>query len=658
MLDAELCKRVREQTSAALINVYGPTEATVDALWHEWRAEDGETVPIGRPIANVRAYVLDEQRQPVPAGVTGELYLGGAGVARGYLSRPELTAERFIAEPVRRRRRGCTGRATACACAATARSSIWGASITRSSCAAIASSSARSRWCWRRSKAWPRAWSLVREDVPADQRLVAYVVAATGAAPATAALRDALKAKLPEYMVPSAFVVLDALPLLPSGKIDRQALPAPDGRAAAARPVVRGPAAGDRGALGEHLERRPRHRAVGRPRHFFEIGGHSLLATQVAARIRAAFGVELALKTLFELPSLAELAQAIAAAQARGELAIPPLQAGPRPDALPLSFAQQRLWFLDQLEPGSAAYNTLLALRLRGRLDVEALRRTLETMVERHEALRTTFASHDGEPVQRIAGPAAWSLPCIDLDSAEALDAHALAEAEQPFDLATGPLLRTTLVHLGDEEHVLLATTHHIISDGWSLGVLVREMMALYPAYAAGKTPSLPPLPVQYADFALWQRGWLRGELLAQQLGYWRERLAGVPALALPTDRPRPARRQPSRRHACIRAAGRAHAPAAPARARPRRDAVHDAVGGVRGAPAALHGTDGLRRRNADCQPYRREAGAADRVLRQHAGAAGERRRQSELRRAARARAQRGARRLRPPVRPVRADRR
>ena len=259
------------------------------------------------------------------------------------------------------------------------------------------------------------------------------------------------------------------------------------------------------------------------------------------SRIRSAFDVELPLKTLFEAPTLEELARAITEAQAAGQTAMPPLVAQPRPELLPLSFAQQRLWFLDQLEPGSAAYNLPAALRLRGRLDVEALRRTVEAMVERHEALRTTFVSDGGEPVQKIHAATAWALPCLDLDSAEEMEARAQAEAAQPFDLASGPLLRTTLLRLGDEDHVLLVTMHHIVSDGWSIAVMVREMMALYPALAQGSCATLAPLPVQYGDFALWQRSWLQGDVLEQQLAYWRERLTGVPPLELPTDRPRPA---------------------------------------------------------------------------------------------------------------------
>src|SRR5439155_5187095 len=279
---------------------------------------------------------------------------------------------------------------------------------------------------------------VAREDAPGQKRLVAYV--AGSAVPTVAELREALKAKLPDYMVPSAFVTLDALPLTPNGKVDRKALPAPGATVA---PSYLAPRTGAEEVLASIWSDVLGIEAIGRNDHFFEIGGHSLLATQVVSRIRATFGVDLALKTLFEAATVAELTQAIAAAQASGETAAPPLVAETRPDTLPLSFAQQRLWFLDQLEPGSAAYNIPAALRIRGRLDVEALRRTIETMVERHEALRTTFVSDGGEPLQEIHAPTAWALPCVDLDAGADLQARVQAEAAQPFNLATGPLLRT-----------------------------------------------------------------------------------------------------------------------------------------------------------------------------------------------------------------------
>ncbi|MDB4965383.1 MAG: linear gramicidin synthase subunit, partial [Myxococcales bacterium] len=395
---------------------------------------------------------------------------------------------------------------------------------------------------------------VARTDGGGDKRLVAYVVAGVrkagtdAALPTTTELREQLAARLPGYMVPTLFVRLDSLPMTPNGKVDRKALPPPE-RASAERAgayVAPRTAAEEMlaGIFAEVLDV-PR---VGSRDDFFEAGGHSLLATQVLSRIRKLFGVQLAVKSLFEAPTVAELAGVIAAAGGVDEAHTPPpLMPQPRVGSLPLAFAQRRLWFLDQLEPNSAAYNLPTALRLRGRLDVEALRRAIETIVARHEVLRTTFQIVDGEPEQQIHAPRVWPLVVADLAALDPaareaeMMARAADEAARPFDLATGPLVRTTLLGLGDEEHLLLVTMHHVVADGWSMGVMVRELEALYGAYSGGTAPSLPALAVQYADFALWQRGWLAGDVLHEQLQYWRQRLTGVPPLELPADRARPA---------------------------------------------------------------------------------------------------------------------
>ncbi|MDL5368257.1 condensation domain-containing protein, partial [Xanthomonas sp. NCPPB 2654] len=348
------------------------------------------------------------------------------------------------------------------------------------------------------------------------------------------------------YMIPSAFVRLDALPLTPNGKLDRQALPAPDQDAVASR-LYAAPVGQIEQAIAAIWQDLLGLAQVGRHDHFFELGGHSLLAVRLATRLRAALGVEVALRDVFAQPTLAGLAHALSGATASSQDAIVPVK---RDRALPLSWAQQRLWFLDQLDHAAgAAYHIPAALRLHGALDRDALHASLDRIVARHESLRTTFVSVEGEPQQMIA-PAELGFVLVehdlrDLD--EAAQAAAVAEmseaeARASFDLSIGPLIRGRLLRLSDQEHVLLVTQHHIVSDGWSIGVLVREVAALYTAFCQGAADPLPALPIQYADYAAWQRQWLQGEVLQAQLDFWRTHLLGAPALLeLPSDRPRPA---------------------------------------------------------------------------------------------------------------------
>ncbi|HEX7243812.1 MAG TPA: condensation domain-containing protein, partial [Longimicrobiaceae bacterium] len=364
------------------------------------------------------------------------------------------------------------------------------------------------------------------------------------AADLAVSLRAHLSTRLPQHMVPSAFVALERLPLNANGKLDRRALPAPEqDRAAYVAP--RTPAEEVLAGVWAEVLRTER---VGVNENFFELGGHSLLATQVVSRVRQGFGTELPLRALFEAPTVAALAGRVEALLAGGEgMQAPPMVALPRDGSpLPLSFAQQRLWFVDQLEPGSAAYNMPFALRLRGCFDPAVLERAVTEIVRRHETLRTVFSAVAGEPVQVIRDAAPVALPVADLRglAAEPRRAEVLRlareEAARPFDLAAGPLLRSSLVRVAEEEWAVLFTMHHVVSDGWSLDVLVREVSALYEALAEGREPSLPELAVQYADYAAWQRAWLSGETLEGQLAWWRERLAGAPPLLeLPTDRPR-----------------------------------------------------------------------------------------------------------------------
>ncbi|HEU4558917.1 MAG TPA: amino acid adenylation domain-containing protein, partial [Longimicrobium sp.] len=387
---------------------------------------------------------------------------------------------------------------------------------------------------------------IARETDAGDRRLVGYWVPVEGSVePDAASLRLHLKALLPEYMVPSAYVRLERLPLTANGKLDRRALPEPESSVTDARPAE--PRTPTEEILAQLWAEVLRVESVGVDDDFFALGGHSLLATRLLSRVQNALGVVLPLRTVFEGPTVAELAARVDALRQGGSHVLPPVVPVDRDRPLPLSFAQERLWFLDRLEGGSAAYNLPAALRLGGELDVDALERTLAEIVRRHETLRTVFREVEGGAVQVIAPFASFDLPVEDLSgipeaAREAEVRRRTAEnAARPFDLAQGPLFRATLLRVMAEEHVLLLCIHHIVSDGWSTGVLHRELGALYAAFAGGEPDPLPQLPVQYADYAVWQREQLQGEVLDRQIGYWKEQLAGAPALLeLPTDRPRP----------------------------------------------------------------------------------------------------------------------
>ncbi|MED7948424.1 non-ribosomal peptide synthetase [Streptomyces sp. BE303] len=525
----------------AVLNVYGPTECTVDALYHRLTA-DGRPL-IGRPLPNLRAYVLDGQLNPVPVGVPGELYLAGVGLARGYLGRPGLTAERFVADPF--------GAAAGAA----------GERMYRTGDLARRRPDGRVEYLGRTDHqvkvrgfriepgeiettltAHPdvlRAAVLPHRDGAAGTRLVAYVVGTPQLDPA--ALRAHAAAALPDYMVPAAFVTLDALPLNVNGKLDRAALPAPDFAAATGGRAAR--TAREEILCGLFAE------VLGLAEvtvddDFFALGGHSLLATKLLSRVRTALGAELGIRDVFEAPTVAGLDRRLDGSDAR-----PALTAGERPERLPLSFAQQRLWLIDRMEGPSALYNMPLALRLTGALDPTALEAALGDLAARHESLRTVIAEQDGEPHQRILTPAEAPLRVELLDCAPgAVDAEVDRAARRPFDLAAEPPVRVTLLRIAPEDHVLVVALHHIAGDGWSMGPLLRDLAEAYAARRDGEPPAWRQLPVQYADYALWQRALLGDEtdpesLAAGQLAYWRATLADLPEeLALPADRPRGAR--------------------------------------------------------------------------------------------------------------------
>ena len=545
-LPVELEERFFERMPAPAVielhNLYGPTEAAVDVTYEPCVPNRGaSSVPIGRPVANTRIHLLDRSMRLVPMGVAGELHIGGIQLARGYLRRPELTAERFVPDPCseepgsRLYKTGDLARHLP-----DGHVEYLGRLDFQVKIRGFRIELGEIEAALNRHPAVRESIVIARED-RGGKRLVAYVVAAKGEELSVAALRESLGAGLPEHMVPSVFVVLEALPLSPNGKVERKALPAPDEAGGSGEWIApRTPTEELLAAVWAEILGRER---VGSTDNFFELGGHSLLATQVVSRVRKVFGVELPLRALFARPTLAALAREIETGAA-GEASLPPIVPVPWEGGRPLSFAQQRLWFLDRLEPGNAVYNLPLAFRLIGRLEAPALAAAVSGVVRRHEALRTRFEVVAGEPVQVVDPPAPMAVPVIDLSGIEGREeAERLAriDAARPFDLARGPLLRVTLVRLAEEDHLVLATMHHIVSDGWSMGVFIREVAALYVAASDGRPSPLPELPVQYSDFALWQRRHLSGEALDRQLAYWRERLAGAPAaLELPTDRPRP----------------------------------------------------------------------------------------------------------------------
>jgi amino acid adenylation domain-containing protein len=539
-VDEELRERM-SAVSTRFHNVYGPTECTVDVTTREIGGA-GPAADIGGPLPNVATYVLDPALQPVPIGIPGELYVGGAGLARGYLGRPGITAKRFVPDPfggtpgARLYRTGDRVRWMADGTLEylgrlDVQVKIRGFRIELGEIELRLAEHPEVR----------EAVVVAREDQPGDRRLVAYVVGGVD----TGELRAHLRRSLPEYMVPAAFVVLEALPLTPNGKLDRKALPAPEYETDAERYVA--PRAPVEEVLAGILAEVLRLERVGVEESFFELGGHSLMATRVVSRIRAVFGVELPLRALFEGPTVGEMAARVEEIRRADLPVLPPVVPVERTGALPLSFAQERLWFIDQLEPGSAVYNLPMAWRLGGALDGAALERALAEIVRRHESLRTVFTEVDGSPEQVVAPFGGFALPVEDLSGSGEADREAAVrrrageEARRPFDLAAGPLFRAVLLRVDAEDHVLLLSMHHIVSDGWSMGVLFRELSALYAAYHDGEESPLAEPVVQYADYAVWQREQLADDVLDRQLSYWKEQLAGAPELLeLPTDHPRP----------------------------------------------------------------------------------------------------------------------
>jgi amino acid adenylation domain-containing protein len=532
-----------------LLNEYGPTETVVGCSLYALPAGEhaGGRVPIGRPVRNLTLYVLDAAMSPVPPGIPGELYVGGVGVARGYLGRPALTAERFVPDPfsstpgTRLYRTGDRARFLA-----DGNIDFLGRTDFQVKIRGYRIETGEIEGVLLAHPAVKSAVVVAREDAPGDRRLAAYVVLREPRAATAAELRQALRDTLPEYMVPPDVVLLESLPAGSTGKVDRAALPAPAHGAPSGRyEAPRTPTEETLAAIWAEILRLER---LGVHDNFFELGGQSLLATRMVSRIRKAYGVKVGLRALFAAPTVAGLAAVVDAACGAAGPALPPVPLADRSRPLPLSFAQERLWFLDRMQPGSVLYSMPRALRLSGVLEVRALERALGDVVRRHEVLRTVFRERDGVPEQVVAPFRGFRLAVGDLSRLDAGESEAemrrrfADEIARPFDLAAGPLFRTGLLRLGEEEHVLLLAMHHMVSDGWSMDVLVREISASYAAHRAGVEPPLPDIPVQYADHAAWQRQHLQGEVLDRELAYWKQRLAGTPELLeLPTDHPRPA---------------------------------------------------------------------------------------------------------------------
>ncbi|CAL9410138.1 amino acid adenylation domain-containing protein [Streptomyces sp. ICN988] len=530
---------------ATVFNVYGATEATVNSV--ENPIEPGTKVPagaipVGRPFWNTRIHVLDTGLQPVPPGTAGEVYIAGTGLARGYLGRQDLTAERFVACPYgapgeRMYRTGDLARWNEAGelefvGRVDGQVKIRGYRIELGEIESVVSG----------HPDVARTAVVVREDVPGDRRLVAYVVAEHGAVPAPSAVREHAAAALPEYMVPDAVLVLDALPLTPNGKLDRRALPAPEYEAGPGGRAPRSPREEILCSLFAEVLRRP---VVGIDDDFFDLGGHSLLATRLVSRIRATLDVELSVRQLFDTPTVAGVSNALESG-AGGRRAI--TRPARRPDRLPLSYAQSRLWFLHRMEGPSPTYNIPVSRRFRGHLDRAALRQALDDVVARHETLRTVFVEDAQGARQEIREPADVQVPFATVATDEdRLPGELRAAARYGFDLEHELPLRATLFELGPEDHVLLLLVHHIASDAWSRRPLGRDLALAYAARCAGRAPQWREPAVQYADYTLWQREVLGseddpGSLVSRQLAHWKEALAGLPEeLDLPADRPRPA---------------------------------------------------------------------------------------------------------------------
>jgi amino acid adenylation domain-containing protein len=550
-LTAETVEVVRQKLpDVKLVNLYGPTEASIDvSSWPCEQQQNSGYVPLGHPISNAEIYIVDQFGILAPVGVVGEIYAGGVGLARGYWNRADLTAVKFIPDGFSGRpgarlyRTGDLGRyrhdgVVEYLRRADQQVKLRGYRIELGEIESVLSA----------CEGVKEAAVLVREDEPGIQQLVAYVVlkqhdhAEAGSRPDGRRLKERLRLQLPEYMVPALVVELEAMPRTSSGKVDRKTLPKPKEEPRASR---RAPRTGVQELLAQIWADVLKVDHVSREDSFFESGGHSLLAIQLISRIREVFQVELPLRTVFERPTLDELSSRIESKLGVGPALSEPIRPRSPAERHRLSYAQQGIWLMDQLQPGNTAYNLPAAIYLKGNLDAEALRSAVQELVQRHEVLRTQFtAGADGEPEQTVLSEIKLEMRLIEVSGAsqeeklEQVRRCAMEETQKPFDLAKAPLFRARLLRLGQDEHVVLFVMHHIITDGWSQAVMVQEISAIYAARVAGESVPLEELPIQYADYAAWERDRLES-VLEKQRAYWQRQLNGIGTMGLPTDRAR-----------------------------------------------------------------------------------------------------------------------
>ncbi|HET9278039.1 MAG TPA: condensation domain-containing protein, partial [Flavitalea sp.] len=530
-------------TSCRVINHYGPTETTIGKLLHPVQAgkQYGATVPIGKPFSNTRVYVLNREMERVPVGVPGQLFIAGDGVARGYFNKPETTREKFIPDTFSSEA-GLVMYATGDMVKYLPDGNIEfiGRVDDQVKIRGYRIELGEIEATMNQGGYIQQAVVLAREDSQGNKRLVAYLVP-HGYFDREALIND-LKEKLPEYMVPSLFVELEAFPLTANGKVDRKALPDPDAGELLKDKYV-APTNETETRLAAIWQDVLEVDQVGINDDFFELGGHSLLAVRLVSAIRKEFTVEMPIGDIFDYPTVRLLAgQLDQVADVEVLTSIVPVV--PRPERIPLSFSQERLWFIHQLE-GSVQYHVPAALRLTGQLNKEALVHSLETIVNRHESLRTVFLEEEGKPYQSIKPQGQWRL--VEVDGAKyendqaALQTYLKEIINEPFDLTSDHMIRAHLFKLNEESHILVVTLHHIASDGWSRSILVKEVVELYSAVVEKRKAQLVGLPVQYADYAIWQRQNIQGDVLDEKLSYWKNKLQDVEVLRLPTDYPRPA---------------------------------------------------------------------------------------------------------------------